>query len=114
MGFGDELMVTGHVREMQLKDPRKVRVAYERSTHWSEVFDNNPRIARIGEQGDFQVYTPRVSGLRPYCASKSETRWGWKEYKPLVGELFFTPQERHFANSCSPPGIVLEPSVNMS
>jgi hypothetical protein len=54
-------MVSGHVRAMQQSDPRKVRLVYEKSKHWSSVFDNNPRIARIGERGNFQEY--RLSGI---------------------------------------------------
>lgn len=108
------MMLTGHVRVMQQTDPRKVRLLYERSTHWSEVFENNPRIAQIGERGDFQEYQPRVNGLRPYCAEKSQARWRWREYKPHPGELFFSGREKYLAEQHAPVDVILEPSVKRS
>ena len=102
-------MVTGHVREMQLRDPRKVKIIYERP-RWSEVWDHNPRIAKLKEEGDFQEYRPRVNGLRPYCSSKSPERWTWKEYKPPVGELYLDPSERNFG-SLHAGKVVLGPHV---
>ena len=108
MGFGDELMVTGHVREMQRTDPRKVRLDYGKRL-WNEVFDHNPRIAH-GSDRDVQVYYPRPNGLRPYATSKSPVRWGWRSYKPPVGELFFQPDEIAFAEKYSPI-VVIEPNL---
>lgn len=108
MGYGDELMVTGHVREMQRTDPRKVRLDYGKRL-WNEVFDHNPRIAH-GSDRDVQVYYPRVNGLRPYASSKSDVRWGWRKYKPPVGEIFFQPDEIAFAAKYS-PGVVIEPNL---
>ncbi len=110
MGIGDEVMVTGHVREMQLRDPRKVKILYERPTHWSEVFDHNQRIAPPGHVGDFQEYRPRNKGLRPYIAEKSSERWTWQAYGPPVGELFFTEWERGFAQRARPE-IIVEPTI---
>lgn len=109
MGWGDELMVTGQVRELQRADPRKVRIEYERA-RWSEVFDHNPRIARPEERGDFQVLRPRTNGLRPYCAAKSEVRWTWKAYRPPVGELYFSRDERRYAEQFA-GAVVIEPTL---
>jgi hypothetical protein len=114
MGAGDELMVTGHVREMYLKDPRKVKLVYERQRHWNEVFDNNPKICHWNEpdNGYVQLYQPRVNGLRPYCSSKSSTRWTWKEYKPIPGELFFDGRELSFDQcEAKPCDVLLEPNM---
>ena len=110
MGIGDEMMVTGHVRELRLKDPRKVRLDYGGKQVWSEVFDHNPGIARYDEAGDFQVYHARVNNLRPYCARKEYGRWTWKDYRPQIGEIFFTPEELAFAHRFT-PDVVIEPSV---
>lgn len=102
-------MVTGHVREMQLRDPRKVRLDYGKRL-WNAVFDHNPRIAGQNEKGDFQVYQPRVGGLRPYCSGKSPDRWVWKPYTPLVGEIYLQPDEIAFAEQFT-PDIVIEPNL---
>lgn len=109
MGLGDEILVTGHVREMQLRDPRKVKIIYEKP-RWSEVWDYNPRIAGRDEKGDFQEYRPRINGLRPYCSSKSPERWTWKEYKAPIGELYFEHSERNFA-SLHAGKVVIGPHV---
>lgn len=110
MGIGDEVMVTGHVRRMQMTDPRKVRLVYERPNHWSEVFNGNPRIAARGEAGDFQLYQPRVNGLRPYIAAKTDRQWTWRDdAKPEVGELYFSHSEKAYASQYS-GDVILEPN----
>jgi hypothetical protein len=109
LGWGDEILVTGHVRQLQERDPRKVRVLYERP-RWNEVWDHNPRIATPKEQGDFQEFRPRVNGLRPYCTAKTPERWTWKDYKPPVGEFYFDRTEKNFASAhCS--DVILEPHL---
>lgn len=109
MGWGDELMVTGHVRELQAKDPRKVRIVYER-VRWHEAWENNPRIARLDERGNFQDYMPRTAGLRPYATFKSQGRWGWKPYQPPVGELYFTDSELELGQQYA-DRIIFEPTL---
>jgi len=108
VGFGDELLVTGHCRLLQQKDPRKVRIDYGRAI-WNELFDHNPRIARAHDK-DVQVYHPRVNGLRPYASAKTEQRWTWKDYRPPAGEIYFQPDELAFARKFS-PDVVIEPRL---
>lgn len=101
MGFGDEVMVTGHVRQMYAHEPKKVRIDYGKSL-WTfrqtEVFANNSKIAAPGEPYG-QVYRARENGLRPYHTEKSKTRWKYNpHYRPLVGEFFFTEAERAAAH----------------
>ena len=55
MGWGDELMVTGLAREAQLRDPRKVRVVYDRP-RYHEAWKHNPRIRRISLMRSFVVF----------------------------------------------------------
>jgi ADP-heptose:LPS heptosyltransferase len=95
--MGDEVMVSGQVRELQRTDPRKVRIFYERGPRWYSVWANNPRIAQPGERGDFNDWCPRVNHLRPYIAAKSKKQWTWKAYRPPAGELYFTDAERAYA-----------------
>jgi ADP-heptose:LPS heptosyltransferase len=101
-------MVTGHVRELQQRDPRKVRLDYGKRL-WNEVFDHNPRIAHACDK-DVQVYYPRPNGLRPYATKKTPEQWTWCEYKPPIGELYFQPDELAAAAKHS-PDIVIEPNV---
>lgn len=102
-------MVTGHCRLLQQKDPRKIKLHYGKRL-WNEVFDHNPRIARLDEEGDFQVYHPRPHGLRPYCKAKSDQRWTWQRYKPPAGELYFDRHEIGFSSQYRPT-IVIEPNI---
>lgn len=36
-------------------------------------------------------------GVRPYIASKTLEKWTWRKYKPIPGEVQFTPEELAFA-----------------
>ena len=108
MGFGDELLVTGHCRLLQQSDPRKIRLDYGKKL-WSEVFDHNPRIAH-GRDRDCQIYRPRPNGLRPYCKAKSDIRWTWTDYKPPIGELYFQPDEKALAARYK-LDVVIEPNI---
>jgi ADP-heptose:LPS heptosyltransferase len=113
VGIGDELMVTGQVREIQRTDPRRVRIEYEKGKpRWCPLWDRNPRIVRYGERGDFQVLRPRSNYLRPYCVEKTVTRWTWKAYKPPVGEIYLANNEIAFGDLNSGK-IVLGPSVKI-
>lgn len=109
MGWGDELMVTGQVRELQQADPRKVRIVYERP-RWHEAWEGNPRIARPDELGDFQELRPRDGYKRPYIAEKGDDQWTWRAYGPPRGELYFTPEELKFGEA-GRERIVIEPRI---
>lgn len=113
MGIGDEIMVTGHVRQLYAQDPRKVKLDYGKRI-WNEVFDHNPKIALPEEPGNFQVYHARVFGLRPYASAKSASRWTWRfDYKPPVGEIFFDRFELGWAERLE-PNVVIEPNQKNS
>lgn len=90
-------MVTGMAREAQKRDPRRVLIRYEKWTYrWCELWNGNPRLVREGETGDFQILEPRTNYLRPYCVEKTPSRWTWKEYRPPIGEIYLTDEERWF------------------
>lgn len=112
MGIGDEILVTGQIRELQARDPRKVRITYERGRRWYDVWDHNPRIATQNEVGDFQTFLPRDNYLRPYCAEKTEARWRWKPWKPPRGEFYFTEAEANFGKRHG-EGIIIQPEIKL-
>lgn len=93
--------MTGQCRHLQARDPRKVRIVYEKP-RWHEVWNGNPRIAQPGEKGDFQDFSPRQGYKRPYIASKNEKQWTWQRWgaewggRAPVGELYLTDEERAF------------------
>jgi ADP-heptose:LPS heptosyltransferase len=109
VGIGDDIIVTGQAREMQLRDPRKVRIQYERD-RWRDIWDNNPRLAMRGESGDFQILAPRDNYLRPYCSAKSPRQWTWKPYRPPVGEIYLKRDEEDYAHKAS-RFVIIEPNV---
>lgn len=103
-------MVSGLVRELQRTDPRKVKIVYERGPRWYSVWVDNPRIAQLGQVGDFHEWCPRVDRMRPYTARKTKEQWDWKAYRPPVGELYFRKDELAFAAQ-HPPRVVIEIDV---
>lgn len=110
MGLGDEVIVTGQVRELQALDPRRVRVAYEKKIRWFDIWDHNPRLARPEEDGDFQVFKPRTDYLRPYCVAKTPHKWTWKTWKPPRGEIYLTADEDAFGQAHGGMAI-LQPAI---
>jgi ADP-heptose:LPS heptosyltransferase len=115
MGYGDELMVAGRARVMQQTDPRKVRVTYQgvpKWSKWASVWENNPRIARPGEAGDFQnLPAMDMANNRPYHTFKTAQRWGYNlDFRPDVGELYFSDAELAFGAQHA-GRIILEPNI---
>lgn len=96
MGIGDEVMVSGMVREIYAQNQRKVKVVYEKGPRWFPIWDGNPKIARPDERGDFMNLYPRSNYLRPYCEEKTAERWRWRAYRPPRGEIFLVKNERAF------------------
>ncbi len=112
MGIGDELMVAGRARVAQMTDPRRVRVVFGRP-RWDPVWDHNPRLARPGEEGDFQILQGRAGGLRPYIAARTPKQWKWKAYQPPSGEIYFTDEEKEYGRHHA-GRVVLEPTIKAS
>jgi hypothetical protein len=113
MGLGDALMDSGAARVAQLRDPRKVRILLGQKLVWSEVWDNNPRLARKDERGDFQVLYGRdpVTNMRGYHTGKTDQRWTYNlNFRPEVGELYFTDAERAFAERFA-GRVIIEPRI---
>lgn len=109
-GFGDELMLTGQARVLQRSDPRKIIVMFEKGRLWRDAWDNNPRIARPDEEGDFQELWARRDYLRPYMQAKTAQQWTWQAYGPERGELYFSDREREFGERYA-GRIIFEPNI---
>jgi ADP-heptose:LPS heptosyltransferase len=110
MGYGDELMITGQVKRMQQTDPRRVQVLDRNGKpRWESIWDNNPSLAKPGEEGDFQTLV-NGPGVRPYIAKKTADRWHWQDYECTPGEIYFTAAEKQFA-SAQRPQIIIEPHL---
>lgn len=97
----------------QLTDPRKCRIMHGSKVAWSEVWENNPRIARPDEQGDFHIIYGRdkVTNMRGYHTGKTAERWTYNlDFRPQVGEIYLTDEEKAFGAKYS-GRIILEPHI---
>lgn len=106
-------MDSGAARVAQLRDPRKVRVMLGSRVAWSEVWENNPRIAKPDEVGDLQLLYARsaASNMRPYHTAKTIQRWSYNlNFRADVGELYFSYVEMQFAGQFAPQ-IIVEPNI---
>ena len=113
MGYGDALLVSGHARLAQQKDPRKILVLHQRKPAWSDVWEHNPRIVRWGTPGDFQLLYGRSleTNMRPYHLAKTARRWHYNlDFRPEVGELYFSEEELQFASRFE-PYVIIEPNI---
>lgn len=105
-------MCTSQVRDLNLKTKLKVRVVKpNRLPQWSEVFENNPRIARPDERGTC-VALVNAGGARPYIAGKSATHWIWKRWDIKPGEIFLSAAEKQFAEPHA-GAILIEPHTKI-
>ena len=95
---------------MQRADARKVRVLYDGKPRWNLIWDNNPRLARPEEEGDFQILHARVSGRRQYIAAYDSQRFTWQAYTPHRGEIYLSDEERKFAEQYA-SRLIIEPHI---
>jgi ADP-heptose:LPS heptosyltransferase len=115
MGLGDNLMATGMARGAAA---RGKRIAFGRGRqilwdHHSEtVFRGNPNIAAPGSETAADLeWVPFYKGHRIYNRREGE-RWIWNHgFRPIPGEVFFTDEERAFAEQQGENFVLIEPGV---
>jgi hypothetical protein len=111
MGMGDEVMATGEVKRRATATVRRFAICDARKGgmhRWNVVWEGNPRIAKPGEPYDERYYNH--GGARPYIVSKGIRRWEWKEYEPIPGEIYLSPQEAAFADLAR-GRVVIQPAI---
>jgi len=92
-------------------EKHEVRVVFGDGTRWfwSEVFENNPKIAKKTElkQGEAFAWMNNYPQERPYIQAITDRFIYRPEYKAEPGELFLTPEEE------KPKGdfILIEPNT---
>lgn len=120
MGMGDDLMASGEARELRRADfnRRRVKILRRKGQYrWSEVWANNPNIARPEEAGDFLELDENAG--RRYRASETRERRFWTDVGPLThpqlrGDLYFTEAEHEFGERAHAEGaIVIEPNLKL-
>lgn len=96
MGVGDAIMASAQVKRLHESNGRRVVVCRPNGVQaWSEVFENNPRIAR--DHGSNTQRLVNCSGPRPYIAGKTPAKWTWKSWRIEPGEIYLSPAETEFA-----------------
>ena len=110
MGWGDELMAAGEAEALPVN---KVAIFSGHHQRWHEAWENNPKIARIGEDYDAKVESG--PGHRPYFKSVNNEKWEWLPYKPKPAKLYFSEEELAFAdhvvNKFGGDFVVVEPNL---
>ncbi len=112
MGAGDWLMCTGEVKRMYAARPIPVHiVGVGNKPQTSPIFANNPKIKQ--SPGGLCQLLKNGSGLRPYIQAKNATKWYWREYEPIPGELYFSDEETRFAAEHA-GRVMIEPNVKVN
>ena len=117
MGLGDDLMVTGEVRDLYSKNQLKVMVMIEKNKiRRSEVFLRNPYMVREGELSNVsntQVLGPEAG--RRYISKITPNKYIWKDSTPTRGQIFFSNKElvtaRDIAKSLGSLPVFIEPNL---
>lgn len=91
MGYGDEIMATGHVRELYARVREPVAILDKHARPRSHrLWVGNPKIC--SPQDFRRKRTPAVQhgyGCRPYVDTRDKQRWRFVQgYRPPVGELY--------------------------
>jgi ADP-heptose:LPS heptosyltransferase len=76
-------------------------------TFWSEVFENNPKIAKTLEPGETFAWVPNFPTNRPYLEAVLPNFQYRKDFRAVPGELYLTDEEQR------PKGdyILVEPNT---
>lgn len=104
-------MATSQVRKINEATGRKVLVVGRGNRpQSSEVFENNPRIAKTMGRGVQMLRNG--GGIRPYIAAKTSTQWTWREWDISPGEIFLSETERAFAEPYR-GRVLIEPNTKI-
>ena len=108
MGWGDEIIATGQAKAAHALDGRRVQILDRHGKpRWHEAWERNPKIARPDERGDFHGVVNSY-GCRPYHTAVTRERYSFRlDFRPVPGELHFTPQERDYAAAQRRPQVVI-------
>lgn len=110
MGMGDEIMASAQAKELNIRTGQPVVIVDRLGrvrTH--EVWYRNPRIILQPKNPRYVTLTngPHV---RPYIQAKGTTRFVWKPWGRLTGEIYLTPDEIAFGENFAGK-ILIEPNV---
>ena len=111
MGLGDWLMASGDAKEANERTGKKVKLGDGVRMSWDgQVFANNPRMA-LKLDTDV-VWVNNYPGSRPYLKGTNKGKLLFNDdYKPRVGEIYFSHEEQKDIDKIEGDYIVVEPNV---
>jgi hypothetical protein len=111
MGLGDWLMASGDAKEANERTGKKVKLGDGVRMSWDgQVFVNNPRMASNSDTD--VVWVKNYQGHRPYLKGTKNGRLLFNDdYKPKVGEVYFSQLEKKNIDKIDKDYIVVEPNV---
>lgn len=111
MGLGDWLMASGDAKEANERTGKKVKLGDGVRMSWDgQVFANNPRMASNSDTD--VVWVKNYQGHRPYLKGTKDGRLLFNDdYKPRVGEIYFSQLEKKNIDKIDKDYIVVEPNV---
>jgi ADP-heptose:LPS heptosyltransferase len=111
VGAGDWILAAGEARAAHVRNGLPCLIVDRMGRpQWNEVFDGNPYILRRKPADGRVNLIKSASGQRPYILHKTMARWLWAPYKPRPAELFFTAEEKAFAEPYRGK-VMIEPNV---
>lgn len=116
LGYGDAILTSSIVKRAYAKVKQPLCVGDGNKVYWSEVFDNNPKIAREPYPGCLWVHD--YKGHRAYVdyAKTNKLHTEYKnEHRAEPGEIFFTGVERlRWECFADTRFVMIEPNVKGS
>ena len=111
MGLGDWLMASGDAKEANERTGKKVKIGDgSRMFTDIQVFSNNPRMAFKYDTD--VVWVNNYPNSRPYLKGTNKGKLLFNDdYKPRVGEIYFSEQEQKDIDKIQGDYIIVEPNV---
>lgn len=113
MGMGDEIMAAAQAKVINIRTGKLVVIVDRLNrvrTH--EVWYRNPRIT---SQPKNTNYVTLMNGphVRPYIQVEGSTRFVWKPWDRVPGEIYLTDEEIEFGKRFGGNKILIEPNVKI-
>jgi hypothetical protein len=111
MGLGDWLMASGDAKEANERTGKKVKIGDgSRMFTDIQVFSNNPRMAFKYDTD--VVWVNNYPNSRPYLKGTNKGKLLFNDdYKPRVGEIYFSHEEQKDIDKIDGDYIIVEPNV---
>jgi hypothetical protein len=111
MGLGDWIMASGDAKEANERTKKKVKLGDGvRMFGDNQIFINNPRMASNSDTN--VVWVKNYQGHRPYLKGTKNGRLLFNDdYKPIVGEIYFSSEEQEVIDKIRGNYIIVEPNV---